>query len=51
MYPFKLGHQMKEMEIVFTDISKSDEDGKNSRELFTQPLNSFNFDDAKKSSD
>jgi hypothetical protein len=33
-YPYKLGLRVKELDIIFNDISKGDEDGNNSRDLF-----------------
>jgi hypothetical protein len=41
-YPYELGLQTKELEIIFNDISKGDEDGNNSRDLFSKPFENFN---------
>lgn len=43
-YPYKLGLQVKELDIIFNDISKGDEDGNNSRDLFNQDLDMFNLE-------
>lgn len=43
-YPYKLGLQVKELDIIFNDISKGDEDGNNSRDLFNGNLDMFNME-------
>lgn len=43
-YPYKLGHQVKEFEIVTNDITKGIEEGNNSRDLFDEEFKNFNME-------
>jgi hypothetical protein len=43
-YPYDLGFQTKELDIIFNDITKGDEDGNNSRDLFNKDLANFNME-------
>ena len=43
-YPYALGLQAKEVDIVHNDITKGDEQGNNSRDLFMEPLGNFNLE-------